>query len=142
NAIAGQTSATLDLSTLPGGGQGASISVTATPSDGLTSGAPATTTVNLGANVAPVIDSVTITPAGPKTNQLLTANVTSHDDDGNTVTYTYVWKKNGAVLSGQTNSSLDMSIAGNGNRGDSITVTVTPNDGLIDGTAVQSLATS
>ncbi len=89
-------------------------------------------------DTAPVIDSVSITPTAPTTNQTLTADVTSHDADGDTVTYRYQWNKNGNSLTGQTASTLDLSLAGNGDKGDSITVTVTPNDGTVDGAPVTS----
>ncbi|MFH1111984.1 MAG: Ig-like domain-containing protein, partial [Patescibacteria group bacterium] len=40
-------------------------------------------------NDAPVISSVTITPADPKTNDILTANVTANDVDDDALTYNY-----------------------------------------------------
>src|SRR5206468_5650613 len=42
-------------------------------------------------NSAPVVDSASITPTSPTTNQSVTANVTSHDADGDTVAYAYQW---------------------------------------------------
>lgn len=91
-------------------------------------------------NHAPVIDSVSITPSSPATNDTVTANVTSHDDDGDAVSYSYKWFNNNVLISGQTGSTLDLSVAGNGDKGDSITVQVTPNDGTTDGSAVTSSA--
>ncbi len=86
----------------------------------------------------PVITSVTITPSGPTTNLLLTANVVSTDPAGLPVTYTYQWRKNSANITGATNSTLDLSVVGNGNKGDLIDVIVTPNDGVLSGAAFTS----
>src|SRR5205823_10307165 len=62
----------------------------------------------------------------------LTATPSSSDADGDTVTYGYQWKKNGTAISGATSSTLDLSAAGHGDKGDAITVAVTPNDGSVD----------
>ena len=43
------------------------------------------------ANTAPVVDTVTIAPANPTTGQTLTATVTSHDAEGDTLTTAYQW---------------------------------------------------
>jgi len=71
---------------------------------------------------------------------VLTANVSSSDAAGYTVTYGYVWNKNGVAITGQTGSTLNLSVLGNGGVGDSITVTVTPYDGTLYGTAATSAA--
>jgi uncharacterized delta-60 repeat protein len=84
--------------------------------------------VTTASNTPPIMDSVTITPSNPTTNTLLTANPSAHDADGDIITYTYQWSKNGIAIGGATGSTLDLSQAGNGDRGDSITVTVTPHD--------------
>src|SRR5207249_1791686 len=80
-------------------------------------------------------------PAAPKTNDTLTATATKSDGDADPVTLTYVWKVGGTTVrttSGTTSltDTLDLSQAGNGDHGDAVTVTVTPNDGIEDGTAV------
>src|SRR5262249_42570187 len=114
--------------------------VQVTPSDGQLSGAAFTSAAVTVQNSAPVIDSVTIAPTGPKTNDVLTATVTSHDADGDTVTYTYQWLKGGSPISGATASTLGRSAAGNGDKGDQISVQVTPSDGTVSGSSFTSAA--
>ena len=81
------------------------------------------------ANSAPTISSVTIDQGSPTTNQTLSATVVSADADGDARTYAYQWRKNGSDLVGQTGATLDLSAAGNGGKGDGITVAVVANDG-------------
>jgi hypothetical protein len=138
--VPGATSSTLNLSTVAGAHKGQVVTVTAIPNDGTVNGTAATASVTI-VNSPPVIDSVTITPTSPRTNDVLTANVTSHDPDGDTVTYTYQWTKNGSPISGATGPTLNLATAGNGNKGDAIGVTVTPNDGTVNG-AVANAATT
>ena len=78
---------------------------------------------------APVVDGVSVSPAQPNTNDLLVATVTAHDVDGDALTYSYQWTRNGADLAGATAATLNLSVAGNGDRGDSIAVRVTASDG-------------
>lgn len=92
------------------------------------------------ANGAPVVDAVTISPAQPRTNDRLTVNVTAHDPDGDASTYSYQWLRNGADLPGATGASLDLSVAGNGDRGDAIAVRVTASDGSLTSAPVTSAA--
>src|SRR5213075_1887177 len=87
--ISGATDSTLALSVAGNGDRGDRIHVAVTPSDGSSSGEQVSSAPVTVADSAPVIDSVSISPTGPKTNQRLTANVTSHDPDGETVTYAY-----------------------------------------------------
>ena len=79
-----------------------------------------------------------ISPSSPTTNQTITATPTATDADGDTVTFSYQWqKKVGAGsftnIPGATAASLDLSIAGNGDKTDQLRVLVTPNDGTING---------
>ena len=70
--------------------------------------------------------------------QIDTSNMFStNDDDGDVVTLSYVWKKNGVTIDGETNSELDISDTITGDN-ISVTVTVTPNDGTSDGQSVES----
>jgi autotransporter-associated beta strand protein len=139
-AIGGATGATLNLATAGNGDKGDQISVRVTPSDGTLSGTAVTSAAVTVQDTAPVVDTVTITPASPKTNDTLTANVTSHDDDGDTVTYTYQWFNGGVAISGATGAALNLATAGNGDRGDQISVRVTPSAAGATGTAVTSSA--
>ena len=90
----------------------------------------ANSVVTLG-NSAPAIDSVSVSPPSAKTNDTLTATVSAHDADGDPLTYAYQWTRNLVDIAGATGSSLDLSVAGNGSRGDSIAVRVTASDGSL-----------
>jgi len=82
-------------------------------------------------NTAPVVDSVVINQTAPTTNATLSATVTAHDDDGDALTYLYQWRKNGVSLPGQTGPTLDLSVAGNGDKGDAISLRVNAFDGVV-----------
>jgi hypothetical protein len=68
--------------------------------------------------------------------------VTSHDADGDSVTYSYQWQQDTGSgwnnLAGATNVTLDLSVMGNGNRSDQLRVVVTPNDGTANGAPLTS----
>jgi hypothetical protein len=81
-------------------------------------------------NTPPVVDSVEIDRASPKTNDLLTVTATAHDEDGDRLTYSYQWLKNGTELAGAIGPILDLSVVGNGDKGDAIAVRVTASDGV------------
>ena len=87
---------------------------------------------------APVVDTATITPAAPTTDQTLTANVTSHDADGDPLTTSYQWTRAGIDIAGATGATLNLATAGNGDKGDLIAVRVTVNDGTADSAPVTS----
>jgi Putative Ig domain len=89
-------------------------------------------------NTKPEVKTLGLNPLPPQTNDTLTATVTPFDADGNPVTLTYVWKNGATVVKTTANTTsltdtLDLSVAGNGSKGDTITVEVTPNDGVIVG---------
>ncbi len=113
-----------------------------------------TDTANVTVDVASVNDlptaTVELSPASPRTNQTLTATVTRSDVDGDAVSLRYVWKNGTMVVRDVTKSagtsadltdSLDLSVAGNGDKGDKITVEVTPNDGTANGAAASDFET-
>jgi hypothetical protein len=77
--------------------------------------------------------TVLISPASPKTNDLLTANTTTSDPDGDTVTLSYVWKVNGSTILGANTDTFSLAVAGHGDKGDLVTVEVTPHDGTVNG---------
>jgi hypothetical protein len=129
---------TLDLSVAGNGDVNQTVTVEVTPNDGQADGTTASTSVVVQ-NSAPVINSLTLSPNPVGTNDTLTATVDATDADNDAMTFTYVWKVNGTVV--QTTSAassatdtLDLSQAGKGDSGDTITVEVTPNDGIVDGT--------
>ncbi len=115
--------------------KGDTILVVCTPSDGTASGVPKASQQATVLNSAPAITSASITPASPKTDSTLTAVANGWSDlDGDSPAYTYQWYVDGVALGGATASTL----AGtNFNRGQTVYVRVTPNDGLA-GTTQQS----
>ena len=109
--------------------------VVVTPYDGLDTGATATDTLVVG-NAAPTLSSVTITPTVAYTDDTLTAVPAGFSDsDGDAASYRYQWARDGVDISGATSSTLSGS---NFSKGDDITVTVTPWDGTVTGTAAVS----
>ena len=83
---------------------------------------------NDGENLPPVVDSVVIDQAHPTTDQTLTATVVASDADADPLTYEYQWKKNGTDIGGAITDTLDLSVAGNGDKGDAISLQVTASD--------------
>ena len=135
---------TLDLSQPGNGDKGQTVTVVVTPSDGTLSGTPVSASASV-INSAPTA-TVTLNTASPKTNDILTAAATKADADGDAVTLTYVWKVNGAVVKTTANSTsltdtLDLGQPGNGDKGQVVSVEVTPNDGTVNGTLVSASAT-
>src|SRR4029079_18264085 len=89
-------------------------------------------------NSAPVVDTATVAPASPTTGQTLTASFTAHDAEGDPLTPSYQWTKNGTNISGATTSTLDLALAGNGDKGDLIRVIVTVSDGNLSSAPLTS----
>ncbi|HEY3126813.1 MAG TPA: hypothetical protein VGK07_07115, partial [Candidatus Limnocylindria bacterium] len=84
-------------------------------------------------NSAPVVSSLTLSPNGPRTNDTLTATAIASDADSDPLTYTFTWKVDGAaraVTSGpNASSSFDLSVAGDGDKGQTVSVEVVASDG-------------
>ncbi|MCA1554701.1 MAG: Ig-like domain repeat protein, partial [Chloroflexi bacterium] len=111
--------------------------------DGIADSNTATITVTLS-NSAPSA-TLSLNTSSPRTTDVLTATATRSDSDADAVTLTFVWKKfSGGITStvkttANTTSltdTLDLSVAGNGDHGDNITVEVTPDDGHTNGATV------
>ncbi|MDP9246400.1 MAG: YncE family protein [Chloroflexota bacterium] len=96
--------------------------------------------VALLGNSAPVVDSVTVSPSSARTNDTLAASVAAHDADGDTLTYAFQWTRNGVDISAATTATLDLSVAGTGERGDAIAVRVTASDGTLSSAPLTSSA--
>ncbi|WP_255890092.1 tandem-95 repeat protein, partial [Nocardioides astragali] len=114
--------------------------------DGTADSNIATVNVTVNAvNDAPVA-TVSLSPTSPTTDATLTATATKSDPDADPVTLTYVWKVNGTVRQTTSGSSsltdtFDTSASGNGSAGDVVSVEVTPNDGTVNGAAVNDSVT-
>ena len=84
-------------------------------------------------NNPPSLNPVVLSPEPPTTNQTLTATTSASDANGDAITFTYTWRVNGEVvrtISKTANTdALNLSVAGNGDRGDAVSVTVTATDG-------------
>ncbi len=144
NAGTTELTDSLDLSTLADLEAGDQVTVEVTPNDGTTDGATATATTAI--NRAPVVDSLLLTPSAPTTNAILTATASVSDADGDAIALTYLWKVNGVIVqstlaSSSLTSTLNLSELGYGDRGDEVTVEVTPSDGKNNGTTVSSSIT-
>ena len=148
--ISGATGSSLDLSVLGGGDKGDKIAVKVTASDGSANAEAVSEPVTV-LNSPPVAGTVAIAPNPAYTDSKLTAPpVGFTDDDGDTLTYTYAWTKTAAAISGATDSTLvstpvvvgtdspdlDLSVEGNGDKGDVIAVGVTASDGEVSTAAV------
>ncbi|HET9599728.1 MAG TPA: FG-GAP-like repeat-containing protein [Anaeromyxobacteraceae bacterium] len=86
-------------------------------------------------NQAPSV-SVVIAPASPGTLDDLVASATAVDPDGDPVTLTWSWKRNGAAVASATGPTLP---AGETTRGDVLTVMAVASDGALVGTAEASV---
>ena len=102
-------------------------------SDGTRQSAPVN--VTLGVNVTPqeILFGVSITPKAPTTNSVLTATPVILDAAG--VSFSYAWSVNGALKQDGPSNSFDLSVAGQGDKGDKISVVVTATRGIDGGEA-------
>lgn len=89
-------------------------------------------------NTLPVLSGVVIAPDSATTKTLVSSSFVVTDGDNDKVTVRYVWTKNGEIIPGESGATLDLSKAGNGDKGDQIAVTLTANDGYGDSTSVPS----
>ena len=89
--------------------------------------------------------TVILSEHSPSPTDVLTATATDSDVYGNPVTLTYVWTVNGTVKRTFSSTALtdtfNLSTLGAGDVGDTIVVSVTPNDGILAGTTVSDTAT-
>jgi hypothetical protein len=134
---------TLDLSAMGNGNRGDTVSVEVTASDGSASSAAANDSVMVK-NSPPTATNVLLNNTSPTTNQTISVSFSYADDDGDAQSgTTYQWqKKVGAGsftdITGETSASLDLSTAGNGDKGNQLRVLVAPKDGTDFGTGVFS----
>ncbi len=76
----------------------------------------------------PVVSGEALTPKFPKTKDKLTATPTGAAAGASADSYSYVWRKNGVVIPREITNTLDLSVEGNGDKGDRITVQITGPD--------------
>ena len=137
---------TLDLSMISTEAAGNVITVEVTPNDGFVDGTKVTGTRTLVASNTLPTATVALTPESPLVNSVVTATATSADVNGQPVKLTYVWRigttevKTTSATSSLTDT-LDLSTLSDDAVGKVVTVTVTPNDSVADGTAVTATRT-
>ena len=118
--------------------KGDSVACLVTPDDGTDSGSTVTSNVVVIDNTPPIMATVTLSPPDPGTEDTISATPTATDSDGDTITYTYEWYVNSTLVVTTTVGELSGLVYFD--RGDSVEVTVTPNDGTDDGSPVSSSA--
>ena len=101
------------------------IQVKVTPSDGKDDGKPFLSSPVKVLNSPPVIQEVWIEPKTPSVKDNLKALEKSGDADGDSIYFSYKWEKNGVVLMEEGREALEQ---GRFKKGDSITVTIIPDD--------------
>jgi len=101
------------------------VQVRVTPSDGKVEGTPFLSNPVRILNSPPVVQEVSIEPKTAFANSDLKVIVKGFDSDGDFIYYAYRWEKNGVALPEEEKEVLKQ---GNFKKGDSITVTVTPDD--------------
>ena len=111
------------------------VRVKVTPSDGKTEGKTFLSPAVKILNSPPVIKEIGIEPKIAYAGDDLKALVKVYDADGDSVTCTYQWEKNGVVLSEE---SKDILPRNRFRKGDSIAVAAIPNDGETSGSIKKS----
>jgi Purple acid Phosphatase, N-terminal domain len=128
--ITGATGSTFDLALQGHGDRGDTVRVEVSADDGHGGQSSAITDQVTVVNSAPSKGTVAITPTSPSTNQTLTATPASFSDaDSDALNYEYRWSVNGTAVSGATSNTLDLSLAGHGEHGDTAQVEVRASDG-------------
>ena len=130
--IPGENSSTLKCESLI---KGDLIRVKVIPSDGKMDEKPFLSNPIKILNMPPVVEEVYIEPKLAYVNSELKAVVKVSGSDGDSIHYLYKWEKNKVVLPGEDTGILKPNQF---KKGDSITVTVTPDDGETSGKAKKS----
>ncbi len=130
----------LNLATSGNGDRGDTITVEVKPTANGVTGSTATASATV-VNTPPSA-TVSITPSTPGVAENpVTAVVNSSDPDGDTVTLSYQWQHNHVDISGETNSTLNLTTVSNVQSGDTITVLVTPRDATSSGSVASATVT-
>lgn len=97
-------------------------------------------------NSAPTAPAVTVTPASPVDYEDVVCSVTSAatDADGDSLTYSFAWTKNGQAFNGATSSgALSSTVPASATTpGDVFSCTANANDGKVDGPASTASSTT
>ncbi len=126
-----------DAFTLTNVKAGATVTVTVTPNDGLLGGTAVTATATV--NTPPVMTLLQLTPTNPTASSTIGVTVNATDANSDPITFKYVWTVNGHVVqtdASTANKADTLNPAADNitlHTGDVVKVTVTPNDGKIDG---------
>jgi hypothetical protein len=107
-------------------------------------GASVTASFNVTVSEQKPTATVSLSPSSPLATDSLTATATASDADGDHVTLTYNWQINGQTVQTTTNTSTltdILNLNGQATAGDTVKVTVTPNDGTVDGSGVSTSVT-
>ena len=106
-----------------------------TPNDGLNNGTAINSTARTVSNSIPVIGSPSLNDTIPATSDMLLCTNGSYTDaDSDSATWHYRWYDGGVLISGQTSSTLDLTVAGL-NKGDIVKCSTTADDGTSNATA-------
>jgi arylsulfatase A-like enzyme len=105
-----------------------------TPHDGIDAGLPGTASVVIG-NQPPSLETVTLDPALPGTEDPIEALAITRDGDGDTVTVSWAWAVDGAVVQEGSGPVLDPIHT---QRGSLVQAFGTPHDGQLEGEALAS----
>jgi hypothetical protein len=111
------------------------IQVKVTPSDGKEEGKPVLSALVKILNSPPVVQEAWIEPKAPTAKDNLRAFEKSVDADRDGIYFTYQWEKNGVVLLDERKEILEQ---GRFKKGETITVTIIPDDREILGAAKKS----
>ncbi len=114
--------------------KGDTVTVTVTPTDGTDAGTSDSDSLVIG-NTAPSVSAITMTPSPIGTNDTCSPVVTSADVDGDSVSYTYAWAVNGTAVAATSSTLSGVSYF---DKGDTVTVTITPTDGTDAGAPVSA----
>ena len=101
------------------------IQARVTPSDGKTDGSPFLSASVRILDSVPVLQEVRIEPKMPFASDSLKSEVTASDADGDFIYFTFEWAKDGKAIPDEKGQVLER---GRFKKGDSITVTVIPDD--------------
>ena len=115
---------------------GDTVQCVLSPYDGDAKGTAVTSNQVVVKNALPKVASVALSNTSPREGDVLSATLGQLSDaDGDTVSVKYQWSVNGTPVATSTTLGSDKF-----SKGDKVTVTVTPNDGVDDGTPVTSSA--